>query len=581
MKRFCSLLTVLCLWALALTAQEQTVNLKIVQTSDIHGNYFPYDFILRKEAAGSLARVHTYVQQQRQQYGDNLLLLDNGDFLQGQPTAYYYNYIDTVASHLGAEVLNYMGYDAGNVGNHDIETGRAVFDRWAGDCRFPVLGANIVDAETGRPHFRPYAVFHRQGVKIVVLGMITPAIPVWLPENLWKGLRFDDMEQTARRWMKVIRDEEKPDLVIGLFHSGQEVALQSGLYRDNASVEVAQRVPGFDMVLIGHDHAHASRKVCNVEGDSVWVMDPANGGKVVSDVEVSLQLRDGKVVAKDIRGQLTPMAHYEPSADFLQHFEPQYKEVQAFVNKKIGRFTETISTRPAYFGPSAFVDLIHQLQLAISGAEISFVAPLSFDTRIQAGDICVSDMFNLYKYENMLYTMRLTGREIKDFLEYSYAHWTARMQKADDPLLLLRDQPRSGAADRAAFRYFSYNFDSAAGIRYTVDVTRPEGQKITIECLADGTPFDLERTYRVALNSYRGNGGGGLLTDGAGIPQGELKHRIERATDKDLRFYLMRYIEQQGEISPKPLNQWKFVPEQWTVPAAKRDYLRLFGTESE
>ena len=218
MKRFsCFFIWIFVLTSI-LPAQEREVKLKVVQTSDIHGNYYPYDFIRRREATGSLARVHALVQKERETYGENLILLDNGDILQGQPTAYYYNYIDTVAPHLTAEMMNFMGYDAGNMGNHDVETGRAVFDRWAGDCRFPILGANIVDIATGETHFKPYEVLERDGVKIVVLGMITPAIPVWLSENLWKGLRFDDMEETARKWMKIIREQEKPDLVIGMFH---------------------------------------------------------------------------------------------------------------------------------------------------------------------------------------------------------------------------------------------------------------------------------------------------------------------------------------------------------------------------
>ena len=199
MKRFsCFFIWIFVLTSI-LPAQEREVKLKVVQTSDIHGNYYPYDFIRRREATGSLARVHALVQKEREAYGKNLILLDNGDILQGQPTAYYYNYIDTVAPHLAAEMMNFMGYNAGNMGNHDVETGRTVFDRWAGDCRFPILGANIVDTATGETHFKPYEVLERDGVKIVVLGMITPAIPVWLSENLWKGLRFDDMEETARK----------------------------------------------------------------------------------------------------------------------------------------------------------------------------------------------------------------------------------------------------------------------------------------------------------------------------------------------------------------------------------------------
>ena len=565
------LVLILCqvLGAGTMEAQEKVVKLKIVETSDVHGNFYPYDFVRRQSSAGSLARVYTWVQQERRRFGDNLILLDNGDILQGQPSAYYYNYIDTVSPHLTAEMLNFMAYDAGNMGNHDIETGRAVFDRWTGDCRFPVLGANILDTATGKTHLKPYVVLEREGVKIAVLGMITPAIPMWLSENLWPGLRFEDMETAARKWIPFIREQEKPDVIIGLFHAGKNAVWMGGKYRDNASVEVASRVPGFDVVLAGHDHARACFKVANEAGDSVLVVNPANNAVTVGDVEITLTLRGGKVTDKLVEGRLTDVGALEPSPEFMQHFAGQYDAIQAFVSKKIGRFTQPISTRPAYFGPSAFVDLIHRLQLEIGKAEISLAAPLSFDARIEAGDIYVSDMFNLYKYENMLYTMSLSGKEIRGALEMSYALWTNQMHSPGDPLLLLCESSVSGAEERTFFQHPSYNFDSAAGIIYTVDVTRPAGQKVTILSMADGTPFDENRMYKVAVNSYRGNGGGELLTKGAGISQEELKSRILFSTDKDLRYYLMQYIEQRQIVTPRSLDQWKFIPANWVKPAAE------------
>lgn len=576
MKRIGFIYGLLFCLILSVAAQEKVVKLKIVETSDVHGNYYPYNFITRHEWKGSLARIYSFVQKEREQYKENLILLDNGDILQGQPTAYYYNYIDTVSPHLCSEMMNFMKYDAGNMGNHDVETGRAVFDRWIATCDFPVLGANIIDMSTGKPHLASYKVLERDGVKIVVLGMITPAIPAWLSENLWKGLRFDDMEETARKWMKIIREKENPDLVIGLFHAGQEAFKMSGKYNENASLNVAKNVPGFDIVLMGHDHARECKKVMNVAGDSVLIIDPASNGIVLSNVDVTLKLKDGKVQSKDVKGELTETEAYGISEDFMKRFAPQYETVQKFVSKKIGTFTESISTHPAFFGPSAFIDLIHTLQLDITGADISFAAPLSFDAEIKKGDVFVSDMFNLYKYENMLYVMTLSGKEIKDFLEMSYYMWTNRMKSPEDHLLWFKKKPRKGAEDRASFQNFSFNFDSASGIIYTVDVTKPQGEKITITSMADGSPFRMDKIYKVALNSYRGNGGGELLTKGSGIPQEDLKDRIIFSTDKDLRFYLMNYIEKKGTMNPKALNQWKFVPEKWTVPAAQRDSEYLF-----
>ena len=555
-------------------SSEKEVTLKLIETSDVHGCYYPYDFIRRHSVQGSLARVSALVGEMRKTYGDRLILMDNGDILQGQPVAYYYNYIDTTSVHVVADMLNYMHYDVATMGNHDIEAGHAVYDRWVSQCKFPVLGANIIDVKTGKPYLPPYKVIEREGVKVVVLGMITPAIPSWLPEQLWSGLRFEDMETSARKWVKWIQEKEKPDVLIGLFHAGPEGNKLDNVV-ENGSGDVARRVPGFDVVFMGHDHVRACQKIINEAGDSVLLVDPANMAKVVADVTVKVVKKDGKVIRKSVEGKLASVDRYTPDEAFLKTFEKQYQATADFVSRKIGRISKTITTKDAYFGPSAFIDLIHQLQLDITGADVSFCAPLSFAAEIKEGDIYVSDMFNLYKYENMLYTMTLTGKEIKDFLEMSYAIWTNQMESPDDHLMLLNEKDKGFGR----FKNPSFNFDSAAGILYTVDVTKPQGEKINIRSMADGTPFRMDKMYKVAVNSYRGNGGGDLLTKGAGIPKQDLAKRIVFATEKDLRYYLMKRIEEVKILDPRPLNQWKFIPEKWVEPAAKRDYRLLFGED--
>lgn len=555
-------------------SSEKEVTLKLIETSDVHGCYYPYDFIRRHSVQGSLARVSALVGEMRKTYGDRLILMDNGDILQGQPVAYYYNYIDTTSVHVVADMLNYMHYDVATMGNHDIEAGHAVYDRWVSQCKFPVLGANIMDVKTGKTYLPPYKVIEREGVKVVVLGMITPAIPSWLPEQLWSGLRFEDMETSARKWVKWIQEKEKPDVLIGLFHAGPEGNKLDNVV-ENGSGDVARRVPGFDVVFMGHDHVRTCQKIINEAGDSVLLVDPANMAKVVADVTVKVVKKDGKVIRKSVEGKLASVDRYAPDEAFLKTFEKQYQATADFVSRKIGRINKTITTKDAYFGPSAFIDLIHQLQLDITGADVSFCAPLSFAAEIKEGDIYVSDMFNLYKYENMLYTMTLTGKEIKDFLEMSYAIWTNQMKSPDDHLMLLNEKDKGFGR----FKNPSFNFDSAAGILYTVDVTKPQGEKINIRSMADGTPFRMDKMYKVAVNSYRGNGGGDLLTKGAGIPKQDLAKRIVFATEKDFRYYLMKRIEEVKILDPRPLNQWKFIPEKWVEPAAKRDYRLLFGED--
>ncbi|MBQ1581346.1 MAG: bifunctional metallophosphatase/5'-nucleotidase, partial [Prevotella sp.] len=559
MKRLLTLCILAQLFFIPVMAKK-TVSLRIIETSDVHGVFFPYDFINRKPKVGSLARVSSYVNKLRQTYGENLILLDNGDILQGQPLCYFYNFINTSDTNIAAEVVNYMKYDAQVFGNHDVETGHDVYDKWIKELNCPTLGANVINTETGKPYVTPYIILHRQGVKIAILGMLTPAIPNWLTEDLWKGMRFDNMVKSAKYWMEHLQKVEKPDIIIGLFHSGKEGGITTDEYEEDASIRVAKEVPGFDLIFYGHDHTRNNDIVTNSIGKEVVCLDPSNNAVFVSDASIELTLKGKKVVDKHITGNLVNVIDEPIDEDYMSHFQPHIDKINGFVNKKIGEAKQSISSRDAFFGSSAFSDLILNLQLEITGADIAFNAPLSLNAVIQKGDILMSDMFNLYRYENQLYVMRLTGEEIRKHLEMSYDLWVNTMKSPEDHLLLLTERTRDDQ-QRLGFKNFLFNFDSAAGIDYEVDVTKPDGEKVHILKMTNGEPFDESKWYKVAINSYRANGGGELLTLGAGIPQDQLKSRVIWMSEKDQRYYLMKEIEKAGVIDPQPNNNWKFVPE--------------------
>lgn len=555
-------------------SSQHTIDLRILHTSDVHSHIFD-----------GLQAIEAYADRVRAEMPDAVVLTDGGDVLQGHPTAYYYNFIDTTSVHFIAEAMNHARYDVGAIGNHDIETGHAVYDRWIRQCRFPIVGANVVDERTGQPWLKPYVIIQRRGIRMAFLGMLTPAIPNWLPKNLWTGLRFDEMVRSARQWVPYIRQHEHPDLIIGLFHSGWDdtFGIRTPDYVENASRLVAEQVPGFDLILYGHDHQRRVQRVANAEGDSVLCCGPTSTGACLCDVRLRLLVADGQVVHKDINAELvslrdtkvrtSALAVLPPTND--SYFPRQHAAIEAFMAQPIGTFDAAAREEDAFFGSSAFIDLIHELQFQVAPqAQISLAAPLSFDAVIGPGPVTMADMFALYKYENLLYTMRLTGREVLGHLEMSYDLWCNTMQSPDDHIMLLEynlDNER-----RQGLKNMAFNFDSAAGIRYTVDVTKPNGQKVHIESMADGSPFSLDSTYLVAVNSYRGNGGGELLTRGAGIPAAELPSRIVSSTDHDLRYHLMQLIRQRGHVTPKAFNQWRFVPDEWARPALQRDRLLLF-----
>ena len=559
-------------------------SISILETTDVHGVILPYDYIEKEKLNASLASSFTYIRQIREEK-DATILLDNGDNLQGQPEVYYYNFIDTVSPHFLAEVMNYMSYDAGTVGNHDVEAGHAVYDRLVKKYNFPLLAANAIDIKTGKPYFKPYYIIVKEGIKIAVFGLVTPAIPNWLPQELYAGIEFRDMVETAKLWMPVILNE-KPDLVVGLFHSGwdrsREGSQKSDPLNENGSAAVAYNVPGFDIIFNGHDHRLANEKFVNTAGDTILILDGGSKSEKIAQADITFSSRKikGKRQRK-ITGQIINVADFKPDPEFITRFTPQHKIIDGYVNRVIGNSSATISSRDAYFGPSAFIDMIHSIQLEITGADISFAAPLSFDVQISEGPITVGDMFKLYRFENMLYTMTMSGEEIQKYLEYSYSEWFNTMNGPGYALLKLRagkDGKPLITDGKAWLKNQPYNFDSAAGIDYTVDVSKPEGARIIISGFTDGRPFERNKMYKVAVNSYRGNGGGRHFTEGAGIKKEELRSRLVSSTDRDLRYYILKSIEAKKTVNPEPLNNWKIIPEKWVKTSVPREYALLFGT---
>lgn len=572
-------------------AQPKTVTLKFIETSDVHGCFFPYNFTTGKEMRGSMARVSTYVKELRKEYGDNLILLDNGDILQGQPISYFYNYVNTDEENIAASVINYMKYDAVTIGNHDIETGHSVYDKWIKEVKCPVIAANIVcfdtlkqqaipytsseSNNTRRCYTQPYTILEREGIRIAIVGMLTPAIPSWLKEELWQGLRFEDIAKSAKQAANYLKDKEKADIIIGLFHSGWDGGIKTEEYTEDATKQVATELSGFDIIFFGHDHKEHNSIETNAKGGRVVCLNPANNAMNVAEATITITKNKNYISSKAIKSSITDVSKMAVDSMMTTFFMPQTDAVKAFTSKKIGTLSNTIRTRDAFFGSSAFCDFIQNMQLSITGADISLNAPLALDDSIAAGDVTVGDMFNLYKYENQLYVMLLTGKEIRNHLEMSYDLWTNMMVSADDHLLLLNEEAQD-EHERARFKNFLFNFDSATGIDYEVDVTQPIGKKVRILRMSDGTPFDENKQYKVAVNSYRGNGGGELLTKGAGIPRDSLAKRIIWKSNRDQRYYLMKEIERLGTIAPKANNNWRFVPEKWTIPAAERDRKLLF-----
>lgn len=578
MKIAHTLLVTSMLLASCATPKPEEADLVLLYTTDLHGACLPFDFKKNQPANISLANVCTYVEQQRQEHPEAVMLFDTGDFLQGQPSIYYSNFVDTTDTHIMAEVFNYLKYDAVGVGNHDIETGEDVYERrLPAQFQMPWLCANAIDQRTGQPMYEPYTIIERQGIKVAVLGMITPHIHAWLPKTLWPNLEFEDMVECAKKWVPIIQQKEQPDVLVGLFHAGYDYTAGGTdfdtPYNENGSVPVAMKVPGFDIVLCGHDHQPCMYKVENVAGDSVLILDARTQAVAVGRADIHLKLVDGKY-QKEITPSLVEMADYAADPAFCSHFQSFIDEVNGYVDAPLGELTSTLEGEPSLYGPSEFQDFIHEAQLWATGADISFASVLAPHDKIPAGPLTMRQLFTLYKYENQLFTLSMTGQNVKDYLEFGFTNQFSTMSSANDHLLAFKKDENGKIITNAYGPQFAtptFNYTCAAGIRYTVDVSKPAGQRVSILSMSDGSEFSLDKTYNVAINSYQASGGGDFIPKGLGWDDATLQSHIVNASPKDVRRYIADYIQQIKTVTPRLRGDWQVIPTDWWKKGIETD----------
>ena len=508
------------LTAMLASCSQKETTITLVETTDTHGRYDEF------------ANDAHLIKKMKAQLGNHLILLDNGDDMQGTVFQYCSNH-DEQHPNLTSEFLNYFPYDVATVGNHDIEAGRKVFDRVYAEAKMPILAANVIDETTGEPYFTPYIILKRDGYKIAILGLLTPYVVTWVPDRLRQGLRFENLENAAAKWLKIIQEKEHPDLMVGLFHSGFEPQVQNlptdhPLGRENATKWVAENIPGFDIIFYGHDHRSKAEQLTNINGDPVYVLNSGNRAQGLAKAEVRLKKGQKPIISIE----LMPTDGEEKDTDFLAMLQPYLDRAQEYQNREVAQLPVNISSDEVFCGPCLWVDEIHRCQFEAVEAEgihadISMAAPLSGGKTIEAGTLKVSDFFTWYPYENSLAVMAMTGKEVKAFLEYAY--------EMKSPI---------------------YNFDSGAGIIYEVNEKKPMGERITIISMADGTPFDMEKTYNVVMNSYRSMGGGNHLINGIGWAQEEIKNHVVWQSDRDLRSIFIDWAKNKGVLDTEPLNCW-------------------------
>lgn len=577
MRRFSTLFLSLAVAAVSCAGPEDgTYTFQLFTTNDVHGRYFDSLYVGNSTRQSLLAVSH-YVDSVRNVAGrENVILIDAGDCLQGDNAAYYFNYVDTVSVHLYARMADYMGYDAVTVGNHDIETGHPVYDRLARQMKAPFLAANAIRTDNGKPYFPEYTILRRHGLKIAIVGFTNPNIKNWLSESLWSGMEFSSLIPSVQETVDRVVRKEKPQIVIVSVHSGTGEVTSPSL--ESQGMDLFNSLEGVDFLVCAHDH-RPFVAAC----DSICLINSGSHCRNIGHGILEVKVEDGKVVSKKLSAGLIPVDKERVDTVMRDMFREDYEAVKAFTVKPVGRLAVDLRTRDSYSGMCDYMNLLHTLSLSCEPAQISFAAPLTFNGTVKAGTLLYNDLFTLYPFENQLFVVSMTGREILDYLEYSYSTWVNTVSgPVDGHILMIKNEPdpRTGQ-EHWSFAGRAYNFDSAGGLVYEVDVTKPEGERVSVMSLADGTPFSMDSTYNVAMTSYRASGGGGIMREGAGIDTDNIGSRIV-ARYPEIRSILYDYLEANGEIAsdrigdPSVIGEWRFVPEDIAIPMLRKDIGLLF-----
>ncbi len=575
MKDFRIAITVIL--SLAITScgriKDGEYTLHLLTTNDVHGAWFDATYT-DGNSQNSLFAISRLVNNFRDSVGtDNVILLDAGDCLQGDNAPYYFNNIDTISPHLFPRLLAYMKYDAVAIGNHDIETGHSVYDRVCkemNDVGIPFLGGNAIKnsssisekegEKSGYPfsdrYFQTYKIINRGGLKVAILGYTNPNMKAWLMEDIWSGMHFISLIPLIQQDVDRIIAAEKPQIVIVAIHSGTGEG--KGDSYESQGLDLLSQLRGVDFLVCSHDH-----RPYIAQNDSICLINSGSHAKNVGHGQITLTVQNGKVVSKTLSAENIPANFKQIDTSMKQLFQPEYQKVKEFTLTEVGSLDTDIHTRDALIGMSSYINLIHTLGLTETDADISIAAPLSYNKTIKAGTLLYNDLFSIYPYENQLFIVTLSGQEIINFLEHSYNNWITDISSGHLLNIAPHNDPRNNQENWSFVNRF-YNFDSAAGIYYTVDIEKPAGERIKILSMADGTPFNLSKQYKVAMTSYRASGGGGLLQQ-AGINPDKIDERtVEKLAE--YREILYHYLKKHKAITQDAISDrniiggWEFIP---------------------
>ena len=533
--------------ATTLPAQSGRFELVIAATTDVHGRLRGWDYYANAaDPARSLAGAATIVDSVRAANPGRVLLVDGGDLLSGNPLLYVAAKVAPPPVHPVIAAMNVMHYDAAVLGNHEFNFGVPMLRATIAKAAFPFLAANVRDAQ-GRPFVAPYTLIDRRGVRIAIIGGTTPGSMLWDRDNLREaGLTVTDIVTSVRSAVAEVR-QRKADVVVVLLHSGLDGAasydtVATGLPSENVAARVPREIDGINLVVYGHSHAELVDSTIN----GALLVQPRNWAASVALATLTLEKSKGKWSVVKHRGESVKVAGHVESPAVLAASSATHKATVTWVTTPVGRTAVTWRADSSRVVDAPITDLINEVMRRESGADLAATAAFSLDATLDTGAVTQAALSKLYPYENTLRAVRLTGAQLRAFLEQSALYYRTLAPDGSAPPGGLVDPKIPG-----------YNFDVVTGVDYVIDVSQPAGARIT-SLTRNGRAVQPTDAFTMALNNYRQSGGGGyaMLANAPVVFQ----------KDIDIRSLIIADVAKTGTLDPA-----KYATVNWRLePAAAR-----------
>lgn len=525
----------------------KVIDLQVLTTSDMHGRFMPYDYALDKEDTwGSLAQVSTVVKGLRQE-NPNTILVDCGDTIQDNSSELFFN----EEVHPMIAGMNMIGYDTVTLGNHEFNYGVDVLKKVMGQSKAAVLGGNVYNPD-GTGLAEKYAIIEKAGLKIAVIGMVTPNIKRWDAANL-KGYTITDPVEETKKVIEEVKDQV--DVMIAVEHMGEK---QEYGEKNSSVAELAAACPELDLIVAGHEHTAVPGKYYN----NILTVENKSGAQTVAKVNLQIEKNEaGKYEVAERTSSLIATKDYQADEEMVEAFKPYHEKAVKNAEAVIGKLSggnlvpddEIKGIAQVQLQETAMMNLINQVQMHYSGAAVSAAACFSLNANMKAGNIRRCDTALIYKYDNTLYKLQMTGKQLKKYMEWSASYYNT--YKSGDLTVSFNKDIRA------------YNYDVFAGIRYEVNVAKKPGSRIQNLRKMNGTPIKDTDKIIIAVNNYRANTH--LLSYGSVFKEGEALPKL-LASDihteiGGVRELIGNYIKtvKKGKITPQLTGNWKITGNNW------------------